>query len=65
MADKLTYITNDGTQNYPFRRLQLVIGMFGHLTTPLRSLQTQRYPNFRSAAILNYPSLAATPPTSL
>ena len=32
MADKLMYIPNDVTQNYPFCRLQLVIDMFGHLT---------------------------------
>ena len=25
MADKLTYITNDDTQNYPFCRLPLVV----------------------------------------
>ena len=32
MADKLMYITNDDTQNYPFCRLQLVVGTFGHST---------------------------------
>ena len=32
MADKLMYISNDDTQNYPFSRLQLVVEMFGHST---------------------------------
>ena len=30
MADKLMYIANDDTQNYPFCRLQLVVETFGH-----------------------------------
>ena len=30
MADKLMYIPNDDTQNYPLCRLQLVIEKFGH-----------------------------------
>ena len=30
MADKLMYITNGDTQNYPFRRL--VVQTIGHLT---------------------------------
>ena len=32
MADKLMYIPNDDTQNYPFCRLQLLVKMFGHST---------------------------------
>ena len=32
MADKLMYIQNDDTQNYPFCRLQLVADTFVHLT---------------------------------
>ena len=32
MADKLIYIPNDDTQNYPFYRLQLVFEKFGTLT---------------------------------
>ena len=32
MADKLMYIPNDDTQNYPFCNLQLVVETFGHLT---------------------------------
>ena len=32
MADKLMYIPDDDTQNYPFCRLQLVIETFGHST---------------------------------
>ena len=28
MSDKLIYIHNDDTQNYPFSRLQLVVEMF-------------------------------------
>ena len=32
MADKLSYIPNDNTYNYPFCRLQLVVEMFGHST---------------------------------
>ena len=30
MSDKLMYITNDDTQNYPYRRLQFEIEKFGH-----------------------------------
>ena len=30
MADKLMYIPNDDTPNYPFFRLQLVVETFGH-----------------------------------
>ena len=32
MADKLIYLSNDDTQNYPFFRLQLVVKTIGHLT---------------------------------
>ena len=32
LADKLIYIPNDDAQNYPFRRLQLVIEKFGRPT---------------------------------
>ena len=32
MADKFMYIPNDDTQNYPFRRLQLVVETFRHST---------------------------------
>ncbi len=32
MADKLMYISNDDTQNYPFYSLELVVETFGHLT---------------------------------
>ena len=32
MGDKLMYIPNDDTQNYPFCRLQLVVEMYGHST---------------------------------
>ena len=32
MPDKLMYILNDDSKNYPFYRLQLVIEMFGHST---------------------------------
>ena len=32
MADKLIYIPNDYTQNYPFAWQQLVFESFGHLT---------------------------------
>ena len=32
MADKLIYIFNNDTKNYPFRRLKLVIETFGHST---------------------------------
>ena len=31
-ADKLKYIPNYDTQNYPFYRLQLVVEKFEHLT---------------------------------
>ena len=31
MADKLMYIPNYDTHNYPFCRLQLVVETFGHL----------------------------------
>ena len=31
MDDKLMYIPNDDKQNYPFCRLQLVVGTFKHL----------------------------------
>ena len=31
MADKLMYINNVDTQNYPFYRLKLVVQTFGHL----------------------------------
>ena len=33
MADKLMYIPNDKTQNYPFCRLKLVVETFGNLTS--------------------------------
>ena len=32
MADKLKYITNAYTQNYPFCRLQLVVEKLGYAT---------------------------------
>ena len=32
MANKLMYISNVNTQNYPFCRLQLVVETFGHST---------------------------------
>ena len=32
MADKLVYIPNDDTQNFPFCRLKLVVEMFEHST---------------------------------
>ena len=32
ITDKLMYIPNDDTQNYPFCKLQLVVETFGHLT---------------------------------
>ena len=32
MADKLMYIPNDNTHNYPFCRLQLVFETFEHST---------------------------------
>ena len=32
MADKLVYILNDDTQNYPFCRSQLMCEKFGHST---------------------------------
>ena len=32
MAEKLMYIPNANTQNWPFFKLQLVIEMFGHWT---------------------------------
>ena len=31
MADKLIYITNDDTQNYPFNRFWCVVEAFRHL----------------------------------
>ena len=33
MADKLMYIPNDNTHNYPFCRLKLVVEMFEHSTS--------------------------------
>ena len=33
IADKLMYIPNDDTLNYPFCRLQSVVKMCGHSTT--------------------------------
>ena len=33
MADKLLYIPNVDSQNYPFYRLQLVAETFGHSTS--------------------------------
>ena len=32
MAEKLMYIPNDDTQNYPFYKLQFVVKTFGHST---------------------------------
>ena len=32
MTNKLMYISNDDSQNYPFCRLQLVVKTFGHST---------------------------------
>ena len=32
MADKLMYVPNDDTQNYPFSRLLWVVETFGHST---------------------------------
>ena len=39
MADKLMYLLNDDTQNYPFYRLQLVVETIGHSQMSLRSLR--------------------------
>ena len=40
MADKLMYILNANTQNYPFYKLQLVVEMRGHSTNkPTNQIQ--------------------------
>ena len=36
MANKLIYIPNDDTQNYPFFRVQLVGETFGRLNKPIK-----------------------------
>ena len=41
MADKLMYIPNDDTQNYPFCRLKLVLK---HLNTQLIETTNQKVP---------------------
>ena len=38
MADKLMYILNDKTQNYPFCRLKLVVETFGNSTSSHQNL---------------------------
>ena len=39
MADKLMYINNVDTQNYPFYRLKLVVQTFGHLMNQPMKIQ--------------------------
>ena len=38
MADKLMYISNDDTQNYPFCKFKLVIETLEHLTKSTNQL---------------------------
>ena len=44
MADKLKYITNAYTQNYPFCRLQLVVEKLGYSTCTNQS-KLNKIPN--------------------
>ena len=39
MADKLTYIPNKDTQNFPFRKLHFENETFGHSTTNQNSIK--------------------------
>ena len=52
MADKLLYIPNDNTQNYPFCILQLVFKTFGHLTKWTNQSNFNRSPQDWEQAIL-------------
>ena len=36
MADKLMYIQNDDTQNYPFRRIKLVVETLNLINQPIK-----------------------------
>ena len=44
MADKLMYIPNDYTQNYPFCRLQVVVKTFGHSTYRINQSKFNKCP---------------------
>ena len=44
MTDKLMYIPNEDTQNYPFCRLQLVVETFGHSTSEPNNLNSTKVP---------------------
>ena len=44
MADKLMYISNDDTQNYPFCKLRLVIDTFRHLLNQQTNQNSMKSP---------------------
>ena len=44
LADKLMYIPNDVTQNYPFCRLRLVVETFEHSTKWINQLKFNKVP---------------------
>ena len=45
MADKLIYIPNDDTQNYPFCTLKLAVDKFGHSTKQTNKSYSIKVPN--------------------
>ena len=62
MADKLTYIPNDATQNYPFCRLELVVETFekptnqNSLKSPKflgQQIRKRYYKTFGTSVIIN------------
>ena len=60
MADKLMYIPNDFTQNYPFFRLQMEVkkGFDTHLNEPINQLRQRirkRYHKILGTSVINSP----------
>ena len=57
-ADKLMYIPNADTNSYPFCRLQLVVGTFGHLKFSKKFLsqpKRKRYYKTLRTCVINNP----------
>ena len=54
MTDKLMYIPDDYTQNYPFCILQLVVETFGHPTYSVNNLE-KRYYKTLGTSVINSP----------
>ncbi len=53
MADKLMYIPNDDTQNYPFSRLKLVVETLWHSTNGPTNQNSLKFPKLLNQRIGN------------